>query len=175
MDEIGFWHTGVMPDEVNPKHDTMRHEVLWGSLMAGAAGVEWYFGAHYPHNDLACEDWRSRENMWKQTDYAISFFQEYLPYWEMKPMDDLLNVEDAYCLAQKDKVYAVYFPIGSSSIRKIDLGDREGNYIVKWYNPRTGGDLIEGTVAEIKGQSWQSIGLPQTEVDQDWVALVSKK
>ena len=59
MDEIGMWHTGVMPDEINPAHDTIRSQVLWGSLMAGAAGVEWYFGANYAHNDLTCEDWRS--------------------------------------------------------------------------------------------------------------------
>lgn len=52
MDEIGFWHTGVLPDAINPRHDTIRKEVLWGSLMAGVAGVEWYFGARYDHNDL---------------------------------------------------------------------------------------------------------------------------
>ncbi|MEN0049931.1 MAG: DUF5060 domain-containing protein, partial [Bacteroidota bacterium] len=175
MDEIGMWHTGVMPDAVNPKHDTIRHEVLWGALMAGGAGVEWYFGAYYPHNDLACEDWRSRNNMWEQTDYAIDFFQEYLPYWEMMPMDSLVNEESAYCLGKVKDTYALYFPIGSSNIRKLDLGENADNYSVKWYNPRTGGDLVEGTVAEIRGAAWQPIGLPKTEVDQDWVALVKKK
>ncbi|MEM8525503.1 MAG: DUF5060 domain-containing protein [Bacteroidota bacterium] len=175
MDEIGFWHTGVMPDEVNPKHDTIRHEVLWGALMAGGAGVEWYFGGLYPHNDLACEDWRSRKNMWEQTDYAIDFFQEHLPFWEMKSVDELVNEKTAYCFAKEGETYALYFPIGSSDIRKIDLGEANGNYAVKWFNPRTGGDLMEGTVAEIKGEGWQPIGLPKTEVDQDWVALVVKK
>ena len=43
MDEIGMWHTGVVPDDVDPDHDALRRYVLWGSLMAGAAGVEWYF------------------------------------------------------------------------------------------------------------------------------------
>ena len=81
MDEIGMWHTGVMPDNINPNHDTMRHEVLWGSLLAGAAGVEWYFGARYEGNDLSTEDWRSRENMWNQTRYALNFFNENLPFW----------------------------------------------------------------------------------------------
>ena len=48
MDEIGGWWKGVLPDSVDPKHDTIRSEVLWGSLMAGAAGVEWYFGPNIP-------------------------------------------------------------------------------------------------------------------------------
>jgi len=175
MDEIGMWHTGVMPDAINSKHDTIRHEVLWGTLMAGGAGVEWYFGAKYPHNDLACEDWRSRKNMWEQTDYAIDFFQQHLPYWEMESLDRVVNDKNAYCLAKKKEVYAMYFPIGTSKIRQLDLGEVPASYIVRWYNPRTGGELIEGTVTEIKGGGWQPIGLPKTEDDQDWVALVKKR
>ena len=39
-------------------------EHLWGNLMAGGAGVEWYFGYTFPHNDLNCENWRNRDHMW---------------------------------------------------------------------------------------------------------------
>lgn len=63
MDEIGPWHTGAGPDADDPTHDELRHRVLWGALMAGASGVEWYFGAHFAHNDLSAEDWRSRDTL----------------------------------------------------------------------------------------------------------------
>jgi hypothetical protein len=48
---------------------------LWGALMAGATGVEWYFGYRYPHNDLNLEDFRSRENWWKQSTIATQFMK----------------------------------------------------------------------------------------------------
>ena len=44
-------------------HDVRRH-TLWGTLMAGGAGVEYYFGYSLPQNDLLCEDLRSRERSW---------------------------------------------------------------------------------------------------------------
>jgi hypothetical protein len=37
-------------------HD-IRKLCLWGTLMAGGAGVEYYFGYKLPQNDLVCEDW----------------------------------------------------------------------------------------------------------------------
>ena len=58
---------------------------LWGNLMAGGAGVEWYFGYNFPHNDLNCESWRSRDHMWDLTRYALEFFHNHLPFAQMEP------------------------------------------------------------------------------------------
>jgi len=52
QDEIGPAGTGAKPDADDPEHNEIRAEVLWGNLMAGGAGVEWYFGYRYAHNDL---------------------------------------------------------------------------------------------------------------------------
>lgn len=175
MDEIGFWHTGVMPDAVNPHHDTLRHEVLWGSLMAGAAGVEWYFGARYAHNDLNCEDWRSRENMWQQTAIARQFFQEHLPYWDMVNADSLVTPSGSYCLALPGKIYAVYLPKAFPHPAKLDLPAGEGRYSVQWYDPRNGGSLREGNIREIPGGNATGLGNPPEAADTDWVILVRKE
>jgi hypothetical protein len=175
MDEIGMWYMGVKPDAVDPGHDSIRQEVLWGSLMAGAAGVEWYFGANYEHNDLACEDWRSRENMWEQTRYALEFFTEHLAYWEMQNRDELLDMSGAYCLAKEEDYYVLFFPKGAAKQRYLSLKNGDKAYSVQWYNPRTGGALAAGTVAEIKGVGRQEIGLPPKEIKQDWVALVKRQ
>ena len=74
LDEVGPHYRGAMPDEVDPNHDTLRHEVLWGSLMAGGGGVEWYFGYRYANDDLGLETWRTRANLWAQTRHALTFF-----------------------------------------------------------------------------------------------------
>lgn len=172
MDEIGMWHTGVMDDASNPRHDTIRQQVLWASLMAGAKGVEWYFGAYYPHNDLTCEDWRSRENMWTQTRYATDFFHQYLNFWEMESKDELVSTADAYCLAKTGEQYAIYFPMNSEGNHKIDLQANTKSYQVSWYNPREGGALQMGNVTEIIGSGWHDLGQPPSTPDMDWVALV---
>ena len=68
----------------------MRKYALWGNLMAGGSGVEWYFGYELPHSDLNCEDWRSREKVWEFSRFALNFFQDHLPDW----LPDLLGVND---------------------------------------------------------------------------------
>src|SRR5690606_8990950 len=113
MDEIGPANKGVMPDEFDAGHDTVRHYALWGSLMAGAGGAEWYFGYKYPHNDLECEDFRSRDQWWDQTRYATSFFTRFLPFYDMVSDDQAVDNEDAYCLTKENEVYAIYLPDAS--------------------------------------------------------------
>jgi len=51
----------------------------------------------------------------------------------------------------------------------------EGRYTVSWYNPRTGGDLVAGSVAYITGPGSQSLGSPPSEPEKDWIVLVKKR
>jgi hypothetical protein len=171
LDELGPAWKGVMPDEFDQQHDTVRHYALWGSLMAGAGGVEWYFGYRYPHNDLMCEDFRSRELWWKQTKIALDFFRTYLPFAQMTPANELVNTPNAYCFAKAGEIYAVYFPKGESS--EITLP--EGKYQVKWFNPRTDGKLQDGMIKTINGNGRISPGLPPFENEKDWVVLINRQ
>ena len=171
MDEIGMWYTGVMPDAVNPDHDTIRQEVLWGSLMAGGAGVEWYFGYRYAHNDLNCEDWRSRENMWRQTQIALDLFEQSLPCWEMDSADELLSNEKAFCLAKEGEVYAVYLKNGSSN---LNLEKVDEQYLVQWYNPREGGFRKSG-VEIVEGGRTVNLGQAPENPEMDWAVLLTKR
>jgi len=167
-DELGPHWMGVMPDLDDPDHDTIRKEALWGNLMAGGAGVEWYFGYQYAHGDLNCEDWRSRDLMWDQTRYALQFFQNHLPFAQMKNHNELVN--NGICLALPGKVYAVYLPEGGTSI--VDLSGTSGTFEVEWFDPRNGGSLMEGTIPVIRGGEPVSIGMPQSETEKDWVCLI---
>ncbi len=170
LDEIGPAHTGVKPDKDDYWHDEVRHKHLYGNLMAGGAGVEWYFGYKFAHNDLNCEDWRSRDHMWDQTRYALKFFHKHLPFSEMSHNDALTSSKEDYCFAQAGKVYAIYLPEGGTA--ELDLGQVSRTFSVKWFNPRTGGDLKTGTVESVKGPGSVSIGLPPSDKGKDWLALV---
>jgi hypothetical protein len=169
VDEIGPADTGVMPDANDEGHDRPRKYVLWGNLMAGGAGCEWYFGYKYPNNDRTCEDFRSRERMWDLTRYAVEFFKKYLPFSEMTPNDKL--VSNGWCLAKEGEIYCVYLPQGGEA--NLQLG--EGKYAVEWFNPRLGGSLRSGLINEVSGPGEASIGRPPEEPEKDWVALVRIK
>jgi hypothetical protein len=135
--------------------------------------VEWYFGHQFPHMDINCEDWRSRDNMWDQTRYALTFFQTYLPFWEMTPSDQLTSADDDYCFAKEGEVYAVFLPNGGTT--ELDLRNCSFKFDIFWYNPRTGGDLQKGSLKAVKGGAWSEIGTPPGESSLDWIVLVNKK
>ena len=140
--------------------------------MAGGSGCEWYFGYKFAHNDLNCEDWRSRDNMWNLTRHALNFLQNYLPFPEMISADDMTTNPDDYCFAKADEIYAIYLPKGGST--EIYIPHSDSRFIVWWYNPRTGGDLQAGTKKSVSGPGWINIGMPPKDVEKDWVVLVKE-
>jgi hypothetical protein len=170
LDEIGPHYQGVFPDDIDPAHDTVRHEALWGNLMAGGGGAEWYFGYRYPNDDLNTETFRTRSNMWDQTRFAIEFFRQHLPFWEMQPADALVEAEGAYCLANPGQAYALYLPDPMNA--RLDLGDTQEAFRVQWYNPRSGGDLQQGSVSEVQGPGKVDLGVPPGDPDRDWAVAV---
>ncbi len=171
LDEIGRADSGAIPDAVDPDHDRIRHQTLWGNLMAGGAGVEWYFGYKFAHNDLNAEDWRSRDILWDQTRHALTFFHEHLPFWEMQNADEL--VDNGYCFAKQDEVYVIYKPMNKST--SIDLSHTTGEFEVRWFNPKYGGELQISTKKKISAGSVVSPGLPPENPEADWVCLLKKK
>jgi hypothetical protein len=170
-DEIGHHTRGAMPDAVDARHDTIRYEVLWGNLMAGGGGVEWYFGYQYAHADLNCEDWRSRDKLWDQTRFAIEFFSTYLPFSEMHSQDALVARQDSYCFAKKGEIYAIYLKNGGTTSLRLH---ETGPFNVEWYDPRNGGTLKKGSYETIRGPGLIGVGQPPEEATEDWVALVRK-
>jgi hypothetical protein len=160
---------GVLPDSVDGDHDEPRTQALWGNLMGGGSGVEWYFGFEFPHMDINLEDFRSRDRMWDQTRYALEFFHRHLPFWEMEPDNERASGAPALVLAKGDAIVAVYLPAGGNA--SVRLGP--GAYTVEWYNPRAGGELEPGR--KLQGGGVREIGPPPREVEKDWAAVLRSR
>jgi hypothetical protein len=170
VDELGGANVGVVPDSVDPTHSEVMHRVLWGSLMAGAAGVEWYFGYDYAHHDLTCEDWTSRDRMWTISHYAAQFFRDHMPLPLVANHNEITSSTTDYCFGKPGVAYAIFLPDGSTT--NITLPSTE-KYTVHWFNPRNGGGLVTGTVLAVGGGT-NSVGKPPTEQTRDWVALLRR-
>jgi len=174
LDEIGTWYNGALPDDIDPDHDELRQHVLWGHLLAGGAGVEWFFGGRFHSNDVTTEDWRTRHNLWTQTRHALEFFEDYLPYWKMGDCGGTMTRHDVYCLGIPGEIYAFYMPGRGSSMLTLPEND-SGGYTVSWFDPKAGGRLQIGNVTELGFGGNQFIGYAPNTKTQDWVVLIRKK
>ncbi len=158
-------------------HD-VRRRTLWGTLMAGGAGVEYYFGYELPQNDLRGEDWRSRERSWDYAAVALRFFaEERIPVDRMEPADGLVGnlAEDdsRYAFAKRGELYLVYLPRGGTA--ELDLSGATGPFTVSWLDPRKRGPLQKGSVKEVPGGGKAGIGTPPADPTEDWLAVVRKR
>ncbi len=187
-DEQGSARTGVPPDpgykgfggdtseegyESYNLHG-IRKYTLWGNLMAGGAGVEYYFGYRLAENDLVAEDFRSRDQSWNYCRIALEFFKnEDIPYWDMINADQLVGNyarnNEVYCLTKQSEIYLVYIPDGGKST--LDLSEVPGEFELSWFNPREGGSLENGT--SIGGGRQVSLVAPSE--NEDWLAVIKRK
>jgi hypothetical protein len=207
-DEQGSAQEGVAPDRVDRDHDKIRTHVLWGNIMAGGAGasilnlqivlfgeflidpciilgsgVEYYFGYKHADDDLTCDDFRSRANLWEQSRHALEFFREYnVPFQSMVNANEQVSGgSNNWCLAlerrndtkrRSSSLLVIYLTSGGTA--HVDLDDTSfvTTFTVHWYDPRNGGALQRGSVASVEGKGPQSIGFPPNEIGKDWVVLV---
>lgn len=173
---LGAAAEGFVASKPYSLHD-IRKLTLWGNLMAGGAGVEYYFGYQLPENDLLMQDFRSRDKSWDYCRIAIDFLStNQIPLSEMVNADLLVgnpkNDNSKFCLAKSGEVYLVYLPNGGST--ELDLTDVNGDFTVTWFNPRRGGDLIVSDIKQVRGGSFVKLGTPPEDVDQDWAIIVKK-
>lgn len=179
FDEAGDAQYGMPPDDSYanmaelrkgkekkaPTVDDVRRFTLWGTILAGGAGVEYYFGYKLPENDLIAEDWRSRDLSWDYARYALAFFRDQkIPFQEMTCRDEFVgnekNDNSRYCFAKEGEVYLVYLPYGSSTDLELPSGK---SFTVAWFNPRT------GEMGEAKPLNGKTLTAPDKE---DWLAVV---
>ena len=172
-DEPGDATHALLTDAEEPAHDNARRNALWGNIMAGGAGVEWYFGYKHPHSDLTCQDFRVRQNMWKQCRHALQFFADQkIPFWNMTNANEKLDSADAYCLHVPGKMYLVYRKYPGELT--LNLSGAEGVFEVLWFNPRDGGPLQPGSAESVRGGDKVVIGTPPSDPGKDWLAVIRR-
>ncbi|QDU47899.1 DUF5060 domain-containing protein [Gimesia panareensis] len=173
-DEPGDASHALRPDnDAGKSHIDGRKNGIWGTLLAGGCGNEWYFGYRHSQSDLTCEDWRSRDVWWDYCRYALQFFEESeIPFWEMASNDSLTTAADDYCFFKKGKAYVVYLKDGGTT--DLNLQNVAGKYELKWYDPRHGGKLLDGSIKTISGGGSRNLGQAPDTINGDWVILIRK-
>ncbi|WP_299437832.1 carbohydrate-binding protein [uncultured Aquimarina sp.] len=163
-DEQGNAQIGVDQDGKDDK--LVRHQVLWGTLMAGGAGVEYYYGYSTGQTDLTAQNHRSRDGKYSDASRALLFFNSYLQdnLTTMVSSDGVTSDNNDYVLAKAGEVYAIYRPNGGSTGLSLPSGN--GEYNVQWYNPRGGNGLTNAVTLG---------GNLVAPDNNDWVALIKKK
>jgi hypothetical protein len=145
---------------------SVRKDVLWGTLMAGGTGVEYYYGYTETDGDINNQNHRLRGDKYKHGGYAVDFFNTYMQAYmvDMVSLDNVTSDSNDFVLAKTGEAYAVYRPNGGSTSLSLPTGNN--NYEIQWYNPRTGGNL----------SSKKTLGNNLIAPDNnDWVALIVKK
>ncbi len=144
----------------------VRHRVLWGTLMAGGAGVEYYSGYTNDDGDINGNDHRKRGKKYQEGGYALAFFNNNLQsdMVDMVSADGVTSDNNDYVLAKAGNIYAVYRPNGGSTGLSLPSGNNK--YDVQWYNPRSGGNLTAKTTLG---------GNLVAPDNNDWVALITSK
>ncbi|GAA4272456.1 hypothetical protein GCM10022258_17500 [Aquimarina gracilis] len=173
-DEPGDAQHAIRPDNnAANSHRDGRKNAMWGTLLAGGWGNEWYFGYQNAHSDLSLQDFRSRDKWWDYARHAIRFFDiTDLPLTQMRNNNSLSSNNNDYCYAKQGEAYVVYLKNGGST--NLNLNGQSGQFTVKWYDPRNGGNLKNGSVTSVNGGGNRSLGNAPNNGNQDWVILITK-
>ena len=178
----GFDGTDDKGKKIYDQH-TVRRQTLWGNVMAGGAGVEYYFGYKFVQNDLLCEDWRSRDQSWDYCRICLEFFaNDDIPFHEMEPADELVGNDkfsnSKYCLAKPGAIYLVYLPeAGSVDLDlsvAMDAINGAGEYSVRWFNPATGEAIAGEATSTVLGGQQVTLDSGLSN-GQDVVAIVRRQ
>jgi hypothetical protein len=170
IDEQGGAGTGIEPTD--SRQNDYRKHVLWGNLMAGGAGVEYYFGydGGGPTGTLDIEDMRLHDKAFVEAGYALEFVHAHVPLPLMSNADHLVSGSN-WCLAEAGNVYLVYLPSGGSAT--VDLTDASGTFDLCWFDPRNGGDPVDA--GSLNGSQAVSLGDPPGSTTDDWAALLIRQ
>ncbi len=145
--------------------ESWRKNVVWGTFMAGSAGVELYIGKG---DDLRVQDYRPFEEHYNTAVRAIQFLKDHTHFQELEPSEDFTS--NAWTLLKPGETYLLYLADGGSTDVDLPIG----NYTVRWFDPRKGGDLQTGSKKSLMGGNTTTIGNPPNAKNEDWLCLIER-
>jgi len=153
--------------DTQTEFNTWRKNSLWTSIMAGAAGIELYYGGSA---DLTQQNYRDFSVLWGYQAHAKNLFYDHnIPLQEMVPDRTIVQAAN-YALKDTGNRFLVYAFNGGTPT--LTTGD-SATYDVRWYDPRNGGALQIGNVTSITGGTNVSLGAPPNDTGLDWVVYVN--
>ena len=178
---VSFDEPQKIENDINDEKDGYAHgrkNKMWPAYLSGAAGFEWYVQADGGGHDLdhRLDDFREMKAALNWSGYATKFLRK-LPLLQMAPNHDLAKASkqgNTYVLAETGRIYALYNDEVGSGLR-LDLTNQTGTYRVQWFDPRNGGDLVDGSVRSVKGGEVVDLGHAPSETNQDWACLVTRE
>jgi hypothetical protein len=147
--------------------NNVRKDALWGNLMGGGGGVEWILAGTDGLGDIGTEDFRDYEPVWEQTNHAVEFFQQYVPFWEMEPDNSLITGLGNFALAKPGQIYVAYLRNGGNRSLTIE----SGTYDVYWFDPINGGALKQTSTRTITGPGQVPLGYPPSGMTESAVLV----
>ena len=182
-DEPGNATQGLTNDGENTKNPSVKgnyndamKNALWGTILAGGAGNEWYFGYKYDHSDLTLQDFRSRDEWWDRCRIALRFFEENdILFHELQSMDFRVgnangDPDKGFCFGRENSTYVVYLPKDTEIT--LDLKNEKTDFSLMWFDPQKGGPLVEGSLKTLPaGTATPLTGAPST-ITGDRIALI---
>lgn len=116
--------------------------------------------------------------MWDQSRYALDFFKNNnIPLWQMSNRNDRVADRDWLLSSSDGEIHVLYRRDPNRVTAGILMDGLLGVYSLKWYNPRTGGSLGNGSISSIvgNGKNFVSFGDPPGLDDgKDWVLLLKR-
>jgi hypothetical protein len=134
----------------------LARQIIW-SVYMGGANFEMFT---YPLNSYV-----DFETHFADMSRARAFLEQ-LPYWNMRPMNELLVSGSGYIFSRAGEIYSVYLPTGGQI--EIDLSGSPGNFFGEWFNPRDGSLQPIGYVA---GGAIRQFSAPTND---DWALSLIK-
>lgn len=190
VDEPGDAQHSLMPDKLDPEHNLARINGLWGAMLGGAWGTEWYFGYANEHSDLTAQDWRSRDLFWDQARHCLNFFKRLdVPFHQATTLErsfggeGILKEKYGYGMGIESEFYILLLK-KPSDLATLKIRQTPATYSLQWYDPRNGGEFQQGSIKEIEvnragNQKWKktdiSLGLPPNQPEKDWVLFIKRE
>jgi Putative collagen-binding domain of a collagenase len=122
--------------------------------------------------------------MWQQSKYALDFFRDnQVPFQDMMssknfnspvPVKLPTTSTDRLLSLVNSKLHVIYRKVGNATGATL-TGLPVGTYDVKWYNPRTGGPVLQGSIISISvidSAQFVSYGTPPNTPTLDWVIYI---
>lgn len=152
-----------------PDLELWTSHALWASITAGSVGTH-----YYSHNgDVNSDNYKGWESYYQRMGFAKDFFETNdIPFWTMENHNIKVNDTTGTVLSDAALNYIVLF-LKNGGTTNLNLPD-DNTYTIKWFDPRNGGALQNGTIKLLQSANKTSLGYAPHDADKSWVVLLTK-